>query len=194
MKFNPVFALVLFVSGMPLASIAEDSASLYAVEVLVFKNLHSITENDEYLVDEDGNNSDTPNIENALIPQNMPKDNSELTAAAEKMQASGDYEILSHQRWLQNVDIKTETQPIRIATSKEITPSLDGAITFFISRFLHLDIDLALSDNASSFLSSDTVSNSYRIKDTRRIKTAEINFFDHPNFGVLVEVIQLKNP
>jgi len=63
--------------------------------------------------------------------------------------------------------------------------TLDGTLKFYLSRFLHVDVNLALSADGNP---SDQP---YRIVDHRRIKTQEINYFDHPKFGILLKVVQI---
>lgn len=183
--------LIIAFAGTSVPVLAEESAPLYEVEVLVFKNLQKVSDSNEYLVKESG--SDTAlDIEDAIVIGKTPAENSQLSDAALKMQDSGDYQILSHRQWVQSVDTKTASQPVRINNTGQTFPSLDGTVNFYVSRFLHLDVDLALEDEVSSFLSSDTTIENYRITEARRIKTSDINYFDHPQFGVLILVNAIK--
>jgi len=186
-----ILLLLITLTGVSFATLPDNSAPMYQVEVLVFKNLQKTSDNNEYLVKEPG--SDTaPDIADAIVIGKTPAKNSALSDAALKMQDSGNYQILSHRRWIQSVDTKTASDRVRIQTTGQVFPSLDGTIIFYVSRFLHLNVDLALKDEVSSFLSSETTIENYRITEARRIKTSNINYFDHPQFGVLILVNAIK--
>lgn len=186
-----IFLLLTTLAEVSLAALPDSSVPMYQVEVLVFKNLQKTSDSNEYLVKEPG--SDTaPDIADAIVIGKTPAENSALSNAARKMQDTGNYQILSHRRWVQNIDTKTASDRIRIRTTGQAFPSLDGTITFYVSRFLHLNVDLALKDEVSSFLSSETTIENYRITEARRIKTSNINYFDHPQFGVLILVNAIK--
>ncbi len=72
----------------------------------------------------------------------------------------------------------------------------DGIVRLRKSRFLHLDVDfayfpvslkqpdLATPEQAAKYESVDYV----RLTQSRRIKPEEINYFDHPLFGLLIQV------
>lgn len=105
--------------------------------------------------------------------------------------------------------------------SSEIGPFLQqlfGTLRLRISRYLHLDIDLtyriaqevqyneqkdalmeavklAPEDNRFIFTSEPVTTiaqRGFRLQESRRIKSKEVHFFDHPLFGVLVYVTPLE--
>lgn len=76
-------------------------------------------------------------------------------------------------------------------------PRVEGILRASKSNYFHLDIDLALTlpveDSAeeSSFYINDSWRRVFRLFESRRIKIGQINYFDHPAFGVLVKVVDL---
>jgi hypothetical protein len=58
---------------------------------------------------------------------------------------------------------------------------LDGTVTLVRERFLHLDVDLVLQSI-------------YTLDETRRVRSGERHYFDHPMFGVIAEVTPYSAP
>lgn len=87
-------------------------------------------------------------------------------------------------------------------------PLLEGTVRLRISRFLHVDVDMAFfperaaapapaqtpaaGDGAAELerQSADYV----RLRQSRKIKLNELHYFDHPLFGVIVQVSRLQFP
>ncbi|TAJ96021.1 MAG: hypothetical protein EPO31_00975 [Gammaproteobacteria bacterium] len=86
-----------------------------------------------------------------------------------------------------------------------MTRMLDGTVRVSIGRFMYVDVDLAyqpenlpglLASRAGSQVpSGDPLVNPetefVRLTETRQIKLEELHYFDHPLFGVLVQVSRL---
>ena len=81
----------------------------------------------------------------------------------------------------------------------------DGLIRLRSSRFLHLDVDFAyfpeLPEEPAPDLSAAEEATSVfegqsadyvRLTESRRIKLNEIHYFDHPMFGLIIQVSRLK--
>lgn len=179
---------VLLTSTSAPSAPQDNSAPIYAIEALVFKHLKSDSSDKEYLEPELEKVNFYPEVAGSVRIGRTPSASSALSKAVEKMNDSGDYRIIAHQRWVQNADAKSDARRARINVRTEESGSLDGTITFYMSRFLHLDINLLLQENVSSFMSDETKTRNYRIAEARRIKTSDVNYFDHPEFGVLVQI------
>lgn len=182
--------LALLVSLFILANPAyAETETMYTVEVVVFRNLDSGSDDNEVWFKQTSDNKQ--NFTQSIITGGTPSVDSELGKAVEKMAASGSYEILVHKRWLQNANIKSESNFIRIRSGGEQKGVLDGQIMFYVSRFLHVNLDLLLQD-PDYRQSSDDVENGkrvFQIQEQRRVKTVDINYFDHPRFSALVQII-----
>lgn len=73
----------------------------------------------------------------------------------------------------------------------EQPPLLDGYVSFYLSEYYTLDLDIRFTPEVS-FLDMEDPANpeytSYRIREKRRMKSDELNYYDHPRFGVLLLV------
>lgn len=124
------------------------------------------------------------------------------------------YDTIMHFGWTQTVFPEMEPKPIEIDSLAEPVPGLDGSFTLYLSRYLHLHVDLALDkppafddpvaieDPVLSFgdarMGYDLFDTGgagkirYRIQEDRIFKSGELRYFDHPKFGVLVKVARVE--
>lgn len=77
----------------------------------------------------------------------LPRSELEFQGKAAYMQRSGRYKTLFHETWLQPMAAKTSAIPIIIDRSgdDESWPMLQGSVTFYLSRYLHLETNLWLN-------------------------------------------------
>ena len=75
---------------------------------------------------------------------------------------------------------------------------LDGTVQLYSRRYLHLALDLRwtqLIDGGTApagELLPETTLRSFRLQESRRMRRGQLHYFDHPRFGVLVEVNRLE--
>jgi hypothetical protein len=139
----------------------------------------------------------------------------ELTAAYARLDRLDAYRPLMHTRWVQPAveqDLSTALELRRIG---DPPLRLDGSVTLYASRFLHLDLDLALEEKvlleplpgrsadpypgerrrgsaAGSGFAPGTTSVFYRIREDRIMRNNEVRYFDHPRFGVIAKVARIE--
>ena len=186
-------AMLLLAASLPsLAAPAAptDKESTYEVEILVFENQLPDLQGGELLT------RDTATPQPAISDTAQPPDKIHGESYMQPtlttlLQKDGHYRILAHARWLQSLDAKEIAKPVRITSSNPANPGeLDGTVRFFMSRFLHLSVNLQFRDPASAGAAVPIV---YRLNEQRRIKSLELNYFDHPRFGVLARVVPVDN-
>lgn len=186
-------------SAVASAVASEDKS--YEVEILVFENKSPELAGEEQwppFVDKP-EAAGSAGMKDAGEPDN-PKPGSRLEAAATALRADPRYRVLAHKSWTQFVEAKKDTIPVRINDGE--AKELDGLVRLYVSRFLHLDIDLALRGSEASqpikqeptsalaptSATAPTGVALYRINEDRRVKSKEIHYFDHPKFGVVVYI------
>ena len=187
------FTLILFVAITSLIPAVHAAATRgeknYEVEVLVFENRLPELEGGE-LWTQDRTQPLGPEIAKALmVGAALPESN--LTRAAAALEIDGRHRILTHKRWLQNTEAKSTTKFMRINSG---TGELDGTFRFYISRFFHVEINLAFRELGEPTLyrvTEPVPGQIYRIIEQRRIKSKDVHYFDNPKFGVLVRVAPL---
>jgi hypothetical protein len=74
---------------------------------------------------------------------------------------------------------------------------VDGYASFYLSGYYTLELDVRYTPEVS-FLEMEDPANpkyaSYRIYEKRRMKSDELNYYDHPWFGVLLLVNPAETP
>jgi len=130
------------------------------------------------------------------------------------------YDPLMHFGWTQSTFPDEETLPIDLGRLGRKPQNLSGTLRLYLSRFLHLVVDLqmdapqrAADSNRQMSSTPDvgddrSVSNRgslaarhafgqppvrYRINEDRILKSGELRYFDHPRFGALVKVTRVED-
>jgi peptidoglycan-binding protein CsiV len=171
-----ILALFGCLAGVVAAVSAAPATNAYVVEVLVFENRLPELEGSE-LWTRNSPAAAAPDVSGAIVLSESAPANSSLAAA---LQRDGTYRVLAHHRWRQTAEEKSATKAIRL---RNPSGQLDGTVRFYMSRFLHVDVDLALQEQTGV-----AGGVTYRLTEHRRVKTQEANYFDHPKLGVLVRV------
>jgi hypothetical protein len=181
-------ALLSFLAGPALAAPAATPSS-YDVEVVVFENRLPVLEGGELWPKENlhGLISD---IAGAADAEAAPGD-AGLATAVKALQQSKDHHVLAHYRWNQSAEARNAVRPVRLRSGDA---TLDGVMRFYLSRFLHVELNLVLASGEGDWKSEKFAGQLYRMNEHRRVKTQEINYFDHPRLGVLVRVTPAGKP
>jgi hypothetical protein len=146
----------------------------------------------------------------------LPEEEFTLVAAARQFELLDAYETMMHFGWTQPTFPEEETPAIELRLLAEPPEGLDGTLTLYLSRYLHLVVDLALDapsefeeevvDDESFFSFSDARDRygddfafepmpvRFRIQENRILKNGELRYFDHPKFGVLAKVTRVEEP
>jgi hypothetical protein len=123
------------------------------------------------------------------------------------------YQPIMRAGWTQTTPPKEVSPAVHLRALASPPPGLDGSVTLYRGRYLHLVVDLALdadsghpSTTATDRLiayGDDRVRNDdgnpgmdamlqqpvrYRIFEDRIMKVGDIRYFDHPRFGVIARV------
>jgi hypothetical protein len=124
----------------------------------------------------------------------------QLHGVYRRLERLSSYTPIAHGGWIQPLKKKGKLNNVKI-THQTGAHRLEGTLTFHRGRFLHLNVDLQLSEMFPLPINNGYVTNNviqpatlYRLKETRRIKTSQSNYFDHPRFGVLAIVEKINSP
>jgi hypothetical protein len=176
--------LLLFVFGtLPARAASAEKESTYEIEVVVFENRLPELIGEEMLArDAEARVKKPDNTVTLEAAVSGPYLHPAITSL---LNQDGHYRVLAHQHWKQTIDARTVARPVRVAA---VNPAeLEGTIRFFMSRHLHLDVNLLFREVTTG--SGDIV---YRLSEQRKLKSQETHYFDHPKLGVLVRVTPLE--
>ena len=139
----------------------------------------------------------------------------QLFAAWEKLVALDAYRPLMLTAWIQPTLEKEETDPLELRRIGDPPLRLEGTISLYQSRFLHLVVDLSLEHLGPAISERETEpehyfgdngtgmplevepafarpSVIYRIEEDRIVRNNEIRYFDHPKFGAITRISRVE--
>jgi len=120
------------------------------------------------------------------------------------------YEPITHFGWSQSTWPEHDKEPVMLSRFVRPPEGLEGELTLYLSRFLHLVVDLQLDepprenavpdDPMTSYGDYRTLNEirqqaaqvRYRIEEDRIFRSGELRYFDHPKFGVLARVSRVE--
>ena len=168
-------ALAMFIA-LSLAAFNAHAQS-YAVEMIIFANIDGDDRYSETWRADPGlpdTSRATPisGADNGVVA--VGSNAYRLSGIWQVLRGSSQFRPLRHLAWTQRGRSSRSAPELLLGDS----PSSDvyGTVRLSRSRFLHLDLDLLLSDDNGS----------YRLTNHRRMRSNELNYIDHPLFGVLV--------
>lgn len=141
----------------------------------------------------------------------------ELAGAAATLARQPDYQLLYHRGWLQPIAGPAQTRAVRIRAQVGDT-RLDGLLKLHKNRYLHARPQLELSEPAAPLpptpgapepvrpLDTDGTApltlvtaaplteQRWQLDQSRRMRSKETHYIDHPRFGVLLHIRPLEQP
>ncbi|NND81954.1 MAG: hypothetical protein HKN50_05950 [Gammaproteobacteria bacterium] len=160
------FLTYLLLAFMGLLS-TPTSAKDYKIEALVFahNNATAAYEKQPY----------SPPQEPRNDAEYWPLEASMLLQLSSQIESSPDYQLLRYLSWGQ------EALPLSESTARQLLEAdVSGWIKVYANQLLFANIDLDVQG--------------YRMVEKRRLKLDELHYFDHPKFGVLLQVSRLESP
>ena len=181
------------------------AAAGYQLELIVFAYPQPNTDGEQFANDEGlpaaqglaqlGGGDQGPGAEVTPLPASSHRLNGVLSA----LRRGGRYRPLLHASWIQPEGgrIRGVFVSTSAATAISDPPAPDvehvmGSVRLRVTRFLHVDVDLAYFPGASApAVNGDGGSvppDHVRLTESRKIKFNEVHYFDHPLFGALLQV------
>jgi hypothetical protein len=181
---------------LPIFSVFADDNS-YQIDLIVFTHINNQAMNSENWP----NTLKQPYLKNAVNPEFDPVLG--LQKEADKLKQQDDYKIILHTSWQQNVTSLRDAKWIRIyggqpydAQGQPIQPDdnrlptyweLNGKIKISKSNFFDIYTDLYLTIPTGS-QNNIIPLRTFIMQQHRRTKLNQLNYLDHPLFGVLIKI------
>ena len=203
----------------------------YTVEMIIFKYAQEVATGSEIFPADRPIVDDHVFDEESLLPETVPLEeiprrlrdikltrlrNDEYTMGEimSRLQRLDVYVPVMHFGWTQTTWPKEETRAIELASMGRVPEGLDGTLKLYLSRFLHLVVDLKLDapETRNPISGRDDPTSGYgdyrtrteyrgidepgpvrfRINEDRIFRSGELRYFDHPKFGVLAKVMRVE--
>ena len=134
----------------------------------------------------------------ALTPQS---NRLNLQQTANRLANNG-YQIIDHYSWHQDGQARGSEPNVLVQFGQHFENGfreVEGTVAFSVARFLHLRVNLwRFVSTPQSYDPSLTEFQTpvffYEIQESRRIALGEVHYFDHPKFGVLVQIRRVSIP
>jgi hypothetical protein len=189
-KWLGVIALGLVAS----ASAQQTGLTSYDVELVIFRTLATKATPEDWRLeagtagqhlattDEDAPDSEQPIEPPPSAPLEtfppLPASKFKLTAIADTLRRSRNYQPLAHFGWTQPGFPRGESRYLSIDGLVPAGTGLGGQIALARGRYLHLTLEL-------TYDSPDDGGQRMVLKQTRRMRSNERHYIDHPKFGVI---------
>ena len=134
-----------------------------------------------------------------------------------KLVALDAYEPIMRVAWTQATYEEADSLPIRLRRLGNAPLRLDGNVTLYLSRYLHLVLDLTIESERKqsatrnvdlpSFYGDRRASRNYgynyeqeqkpikySISENAIFRNGELRYYDHPRFGVLARITRYEEP
>ena len=134
----------------------------------------------------------------------LAEDDFQLSEAFGRLERLDAYEPVMRFGWTQIALEQDLTEAIPLYRFDRPPAELDGTLTLYLGRYLHLVVDLQLRkpgpdpQPTSGFMGfgatpeEPTLPTFFRIQEDRIMKNGELRYFDHPKFGMLARVTRVE--
>jgi hypothetical protein len=181
-----------------LASIQSHADQWYHVELVVFEQLSNNT--DEQWPAMSGNEIKASLAPGMSTAQIQPASNNTLNSIASRLSSSSQYRVHYHQSWQQYIMRQGSAKAVKISSADglvEGTVRLDKASYLHASVILWLKLNAGNANNwsdASPTGTDITAPHNPHLVESRRIRSNELDFFDHPKMGALLKITPINTP
>jgi hypothetical protein len=145
----------------------------------------------------------------------MPDDTLLMRREARRIEQRNAGRLLFHGRWIQAVPPRTDAEPILIQAGRKLAFADDvhelvGTVAITLGRYLHFEANLffhapglgmepvaiALAENGEPLLNEKQLNTAgyQQLNESRRMRSVEIHYLDHPKLGLLVRVDPIVIP
>jgi hypothetical protein len=141
-------------------------------------------------------------------PQELQSSYWKLNKISRRLSRNG-YAILLHLAWVQ--DFSQTQPPIHVFVPQDVNASglntqMGGTIDITLNRYFNVAINLLFGETATriqSLISPDAFEKNFhnvengiayfQLKQRRRMKSDELNYIDHPLYGMLIKITSFSN-
>jgi hypothetical protein len=177
---------------------AQQTLQSYDVELVIFRNMAPVSSSEVLslestpaavptagLTDEEPTGASASN----LIPEQRALDTFpvlstskyRLKALEEGLRRSRNYQVLAHIGWTQPGFPRNEAHYLAVDPLVGANAGLSGRISVTRGRYLHLALDMTFQ--------SPEDAQKFSLRQTRRMRSNERHYIDHPKFGVIALVV-----
>jgi hypothetical protein len=220
MKITTLLMCTLLLQPVLLKAESDNTPAWYQFEVLIFERIAQGAGSTEGWPDDPGrpqssgatwfSKGQTLKGNKPIAYRVLPPEERSLNEAWRQMRRSRDYRPLYHVAWRQPVVNSAKAKQLFFsllpangaqATDSNL-PKLEGSLKFSVKRYLHLNADIALHKLASGSAPQADREHygfapryqHYRMQESRRMRSGQLYYIDHPVLGMLVTAERYEPP
>jgi len=197
MSFRTALAVLLAVATSLVPAAAQQTATslpMYDVELVIFRHLSEPATQEAWELESSiGQRFAIPEDDASPFESSAPIDAAgtqtfpaltpskyKLSAIAAALKRSRNYQPIAHIGWTQPGFSRNAAPFLPLETFIPIDRGLTGRVALSRGRYLHLTLDLAYvpPDGSGRFV----------MRQSRRMRSTELHYIDHPKFGVIAVV------
>jgi hypothetical protein len=189
-RFLRVLALALLAMATAAPSQAQNATPrVYTVEIIVFRNNTGAGGPEDWSVKPVARRPDKPDAPLAgRFVQAIAASQFQLREVATRLQNSSSYQPIAHFAWQQTASSWGSGAGFTIAKLAGDVPGLSGIIYLEAKDYLHLGMTLNYQTSSPPAGLAAASGTTFELSESRRVKSFERNYFDHPAFGVIALV------
>ncbi len=115
----------------------------------------------------------------------LPRESLRLGGVVAKLQRNRLYQPLLHYGWPQPLVKENAPRPVPLPAEAG-AQGLSGSATVYRGRYLHVMLDLELRTSGQDAAGNQAVA--FHLRQSRRVKSGTLQYFDNPGFGAIVVV------
>jgi hypothetical protein len=192
MKLLAVLALALTAAvASPPTARAQNAGSptVYNVEIIVFRNQSGAGGPEDWNAKSVARGPDTPDTTvTGRFVQSIASSQQQLNAVAARLQNTTNYPPIAHFAWQQTASSWGSRAGFTVAKLAGNVPGLTGTIYLERGSYLHLGMALNYQPASAPAGLSAPPGQVFNMNESRRVKFDQLNYFDHPAFGVIALV------
>ena len=122
------------------------------------------------------------------------------------------YRVIGHFSWFQPIVEKDVSTPIFVDSEKFKGSKIFGTLNIYKKRFLHSDFNFFLAEEVKGsepqelkvllkkeapeeyiiLSKEDSMKLNYQLSQSRKLKSGELHYIDHPKFGIIYRIIKTE--
>lgn len=170
---RPLRFLPLLMALLAPTALAE---RLYEVEMIIFRQGSQVLPASQPVAEDWASGSNRLGMESQR--------STSLDSQADKLKASGNYQVLLHQAWQQTLRANMEQVSFTQGDGSFDQYPVQGVIGVSLAETLELEADIWVNqlDEQGLLLQSE------RLRESRRLSPGELTYLDHGSIGALIRV------
>ncbi len=191
MRFLAVLALALTsaLASLPAQPQAAPSQTVYTIEMIVFRNVSGAGGPEDWSAKAVARGPETPEAPvTGRFVQSIPASRFQLNNVAAKLQNTTNYPPIAHFAWQQTASSWGSRAGFTIPKLAGNVAGLSGIVFLERGTYLHLGMSLTYQMSNPPAGLAAAPGTAFNMSESRRVKFDQLNYYDHPAFGVIALV------